>query len=244
MRCWGCQTAMRVCMSGTSGCSGTRSSRIIACRFSPPKSSRSSPPVPLALHNYTTFANILAFPFIPLLGVVRTFNVLVLCERRHERLRNVFLRAQSRPATPWRRGWAGCSFGFSPFMSARAAEHFSLTLAAPLPIFGWLMYRIAAQPTLGLACAAGATVAWAFLCDVYYAVYCLLWAGFMACYTHDQRRNAAGARAARVAARARRPRDRLSRRAHRRHPASRRRSGRPSSGFASASRGCIRRCSC
>ena len=37
-----------------------------------------SPPVPLALHNYTTFANILAFPLIPLLGVVRTFNVLVL----------------------------------------------------------------------------------------------------------------------------------------------------------------------
>ena len=37
-----------------------------------------SPPVPLALHNYTTFANILAFPLIPLIGVVRTFNVLVL----------------------------------------------------------------------------------------------------------------------------------------------------------------------
>ena len=37
-----------------------------------------SPPVPLALHNYTTFANLLAFPLIPLLGVVKTFNVLVL----------------------------------------------------------------------------------------------------------------------------------------------------------------------
>ena len=36
---------------------------------------------------------------------------------------------------------------------------------------------------MGLACGAGATVAWAFLCDVYYAVYCLLRAGFMACYT-------------------------------------------------------------
>ena len=32
-------------------------------------------PVPLALHNYTTFANILAFPLIPLLGVLKTFNV-------------------------------------------------------------------------------------------------------------------------------------------------------------------------
>ena len=37
-----------------------------------------SPPVPLALHNYTTFANVLAFPLIPLFGVVKTFNVLVL----------------------------------------------------------------------------------------------------------------------------------------------------------------------
>ena len=72
----------------------------------------------------------------------------------------------------------GLLFGFSPFMSARTAEHFSLTLAAPLPIFGWLMYRLYPQPTMGLACAAGATVAWAFLCDVYYAVYCLMWAGY------------------------------------------------------------------
>ena len=45
------------------------------------------------------------------------------------------------------------------------------------------MFRIYSQPTVGLACAAGATVAWAFLSDAYYAVYCLLMAGFMACYT-------------------------------------------------------------
>ena len=49
------------------------------------------PPVPLALHNYTTFANILAFPLIPLVGVLKTFNVLVLFERCDERLRDVLL---------------------------------------------------------------------------------------------------------------------------------------------------------
>ncbi len=141
-----------------------------------------SPSVPLALHNYTTFANVLAFPLIPLLGVVKTFNVLVLASGVMSGYAMYFY-ARMRTGDALAAWLGGLLFGFSPFMSARGAEHFSLTLAAPLPIFGWLMYRIYQQPTMGLACAAGATVAWAFLCDVYYAVYCLLWAGFMACYT-------------------------------------------------------------
>ncbi len=140
------------------------------------------PPVPLALHNYTTFANILAFPLIPLLGVLRTFNVLVLASGVMSGYAMYFY-ARMRTGDAVAAWMGGLLFGFSPFMSARAAEHFSLTLAAPLPIFGWLTYRIFSQPSMGLACAAGATVAWAFLCDVYYAVYCLLWMGFMACYT-------------------------------------------------------------
>src|ERR1700737_3332139 len=37
-----------------------------------------TPPVPLTLHNYTTVANILAFPLLPILGTVATFNVLVI----------------------------------------------------------------------------------------------------------------------------------------------------------------------
>jgi hypothetical protein len=141
-----------------------------------------SPAVPLALHNYTTFANVLAFPLIPLLGVVKTFNVLVLASGVMSGYAMYFY-ARKRTCDALASWLGGLLFGFSPFMSARAAEHFSLTLAAPLPIFGWLMFRIYKQPTMGLACAAGATVAWAFLSDVYYAVYCLLWAGFMACYT-------------------------------------------------------------
>ena len=141
-----------------------------------------SPPVPLALHNYTTFANILAFPLIPLLGVLKTFNVLVLASGVMSGYAMYFY-ARVRTGDAVAAWMGGLLFGFSPFMSARAAEHFSLTLAAPLPIFGYLTYRIFSQPSLGLACAAGATVAWAFLCDVYYAVYCLMWTGLMAGYT-------------------------------------------------------------
>ena len=141
-----------------------------------------TPQVPLALHNYTTFANVLALPLIPLLGVVKAFNVLVLASGVMSGYA-MYLYARVRSGDAVAAWIGGLLFGFSPFMSARAAEHFSLTLAAPLPIFGWLMFRIHAQPSMGLACAAGATVAWAFLCDVYYAVYCLLIAAFMACYT-------------------------------------------------------------
>jgi hypothetical protein len=141
-----------------------------------------SPPVPLALHNYTTFANVLAFPLIPLLGIVRTFNLLVIGSGvMTAYAMYAYARKRTGDATA---AWVGgLVFGFSPFMSARAGEHFSLTLAAPLPLFGWLMYRLYAQPTLALASAAGATVAWAFLCDVYYAVYCLLIAAWVAGYS-------------------------------------------------------------
>src|SRR5262245_28071458 len=121
-------------------------------------------PIPLALHNYTTFANILAFPLIPLLGLVRTFNVLVIARGVMSGY-TMYAYARRRTVDTAAAWIGGLLFGFSPFMSARAGEHFSLTLAAPLPIFGWLMFRLYAEPTFRLACAAGATVAWAFLCD-------------------------------------------------------------------------------
>ena len=217
--------ATRVCTSGICGCFVTRSSRITSLPFLTSEILALSPPVPLALHNYTTFANVLAFPLIPLLGVVQTFNVLVIASGIMSGYAMYFY-ARKRTGDPVAAWVGGLLFGFSPFMSARAAEHFSLTLAAPLPIFGWLMFRIYSQPTMGLACAAGATVAWAFLCDVYYAVYCLLWAGFMACFTTFSVETRPRDGAPRLAARPRRSRDRLSRRTHRRHGAARWRSGR------------------
>jgi hypothetical protein len=141
-----------------------------------------SPPVPLSLHNYTTFANLLAFPLIPLFGVLKTFNILVLASGVMSGYA-MYWYARMRTGDASAAWVGGLLFGFSPFMSARAAEHFSLTLAAPLPIFGWLMYRLYADPGRRLACAAGATVAWAFLCDAYFAVYCLMIASFTMAYS-------------------------------------------------------------
>jgi hypothetical protein len=141
-----------------------------------------NPPVSLSLHNYTTFANLLAFPLIPYLGVLRTFNVLVIAAGVLSGYA-MYWYARARTGDAVAAWVGGLLFGFSPFMSARAAEHFSLTLAAPLPVFGYLMFRLYNQPSLTIACAAGATVAWAFLCDAYFAVYCLLIASFTALYT-------------------------------------------------------------
>jgi hypothetical protein len=141
-----------------------------------------NPPVPLALHNYTTFANLLAFPLLPLFGVVRTFNLLVMASGVMTAYA-MYCYARYRSGDAAAAWIGGLLFGFSPFMSIRAADHFSLALAAPIPIFAWLLYRLYAQPTTRLACAAGAIVAWAFLCDVYYAVYCVLMALYMASYS-------------------------------------------------------------
>ena len=138
--------------------------------------------VPLSLHNYTTFANLIAFPLIPYLGVLRTFNVLVIASGVMSGYA-MYCYARSRTGDAVSAWVGGLLFGFSPFMSARAAEHFSLTLAAPLPVFGCLMYRLYNHPSLKVACAAGATVAWAFLSDAYFAVYCLLIASFTALYS-------------------------------------------------------------
>jgi hypothetical protein len=141
-----------------------------------------SEPVPLALHNYTTFANILALPLISFVGVIASFNLLVIASGAMSGYA-MYAYARMRTGDAAAAWVAGLMFGFSPFMSARAGEHFSLTLAAPLPLFGWVLYRVWERPSPKLGCAGGAVVAWAFLCDVYYAVYCLMIAGFTAVYS-------------------------------------------------------------
>lgn len=137
-----------------------------------------TPPVPLTLHNYTTAANLVAFPLQPWLGVAATFNLLTLASGVLAAYAMFLMirRATGDAAAGW---LAGLAFGFSPFMSARAMEHFSLIQAAPLPLFVLLFDKLRAKPSFGIAAATGACVAWAFLSDPYYAVYCLLIAGTM-----------------------------------------------------------------
>lgn len=134
--------------------------------------------VPLTLHNYTTAANLVAFPLIPLFGIVATFNLLILASTALSAyVMFLFLRERVQDdAAAW---IGGLLFGFSPFMIARQMAHFSLVQAAALPAFALVLYRLRSDvPTVRQSVAGGAVVAWAYLSDPYYAVYCLVLAFF------------------------------------------------------------------
>ena len=137
-----------------------------------------APPIDLSLHNYTLFADALAFPLLPFLGVTATFNVIFLAISAVTAWAMFMLARRVVGSTP--EAWlAGLLFGFSPVLVARSTEHFSLVAAAPLPIFVLCLIRLEEKPTTLNAVAAGATIAWAATCDPYFAIYCLLIA---ACY--------------------------------------------------------------
>ena len=130
-------------------------------------------PTPLTLHNYTTFANLLAFFVLPLTGVVRTYNSILILSTVASAYA-LFLLARKRSGDEAAAWLAGAAFGFSPFLMARFGAHFSLVQAAPLPIFALLMLQLFQGGSWRTAAGAGLVVAWAYLCDPYYAVYCLL----------------------------------------------------------------------
>jgi hypothetical protein len=129
--------------------------------------------VPLTLHNYTTAANVVAFPLLEVFDVVTVFNVITIGSVVLAAY-TMFLFARRRTGDAGAAFAGGLLFGFSPFMMARAGAHFSLIQAAPLPLFALILFEMVCRPTMRLAAAAGVVVAWAFLSDPYYAVYCLL----------------------------------------------------------------------
>ena len=132
-----------------------------------------TPPVPLALHNYTTAANIAAFFLQPFAGMTATFNLLTLLSGVLAAY-SMFLLASRLTGDPVAAWIAGVAFGFCPFMNARAMEHFSLVQVAPVPLFILLFLRLREQATLGVGALTGVTIAWAFMSDPYYAVYCVM----------------------------------------------------------------------
>ncbi len=97
-----------------------------------------TPPAPLSLQNYTAFADVLALPLIPRLGIVATFNLMTLFAIVLSAYA-MFLYARARTGDAWAAWIGGAAFGFSSFMMFRATAHLSLVLAAPLPVFGLLM---------------------------------------------------------------------------------------------------------
>ena len=137
--------------------------------------------VDLSQHNYTVFLDILALPLIPVLGVVRAFNVVLLLATIITALCTYGLARRVTSATRAEAWLAGLVFAWSPALVARSTGHFSLVAAAPLPAF--LLCLINADRTRRPRDAAltGLCMAWAGFCDPYYAVYCLIIAsGYLA----------------------------------------------------------------
>lgn len=130
----------------------------------------------LSLHNYTTFANLLALPVVRTLGVVETFNLVFLLLTVVTSYATFLLAlrvTQGDGPIAW---LAGALFAWSPVLVTRGMGHFSLVAAAPLPIFVLQLLRIQERPNRKEAALLGVTVAWATACDVYYGVYCVMMA--------------------------------------------------------------------
>ncbi|HEY8550434.1 MAG TPA: hypothetical protein VIL35_10795 [Vicinamibacterales bacterium] len=136
------------------------------------------PPVNLSLHNYTTFANLLAWPLTPITGLVAAFNIVLLVNVALSGWAAFLLAREltGRTAESW---IAGALFALSPVLVARSVGHFSLVAAAPLPIFLLLLRRASHTRALRHAIGLGAVIAWAACCDAYYGVFCLAMGGMM-----------------------------------------------------------------
>jgi hypothetical protein len=127
----------------------------------------------LSLHNYTVFADVLALPLQPVLGVVGAFNTIYLLNVALSGF-GMFLLARRLTGRAIESWFAGFAFACSAFLVARSTAHFSLVAAAPLPFFVYWFDRAWASQRRRDAIATGATVAWAAFCDPYYGVYCLM----------------------------------------------------------------------
>ncbi len=90
----------------------------------------------LSLHNYTTFANVLALPLTPLIGIVAAFNVIYIFNVALTGFAMCLLAREVIGRHP--ESWlAGALFTASPMLIARGTAHFSArrgAAAAVLPV--------------------------------------------------------------------------------------------------------------
>ena len=129
----------------------------------------------LSLHNYTLFQNLLALPLVRSLGVVATFNVVMLLTRVLTAFA-MFLLARHVTGRTGEAWIAGLAFAWSPVLVTRSMGHFSLMAAAPLAVFLLILVSSSERERWGWreAGGLGLTLWWATSTDPYYGVYCLL----------------------------------------------------------------------
>lgn len=133
--------------------------------------------VDLSQHNYTAFLNLLALPLIPVVGVVASFNLVMLIATVLTAMCTYALARLAFPVTRVEAFVAGLAFAWSPVLVARTTGHFSLVAAAPLAAFLYFLVRADRSHSTQDAVLAGLAMAWAAFCDAYFAVFCLMMAG-------------------------------------------------------------------
>jgi hypothetical protein len=130
--------------------------------------------VDLSQHNYTIFLNLLALPLIPVIGVIRAFNLVLLLTSVITALCTYALARRVTAATRLEAWLAGLAFAWCPALVARSTGHFSLVAAAPLAAFILCLINADRSRRPRDAALAGLCLAWAGFSDPYYAVYCLI----------------------------------------------------------------------
>jgi hypothetical protein len=130
--------------------------------------------VDLSQHNYTVFLNLLALPLISFIGVVRSFNLVLLVVTVITALCTYALARRVTGAMRFEAWLAGLTFAWSPALVARSTGHFSLVAAAPLAAFVLCLINADRSRRSRDAVLAGLCLAWAGFTDPYYAVYCLV----------------------------------------------------------------------
>lgn len=134
--------------------------------------------VDLSLHNYTPLAGLIAAPFIGPLGIVGSFNLVLLIAMMTSAI-GAFALARQLGLSP-RSAWvAGALFVAAPALTARATAHFSLVAAAPLPLFAAALLRTLERRRQADAALLGALVAVATYCDAYYGIYATVMGMFL-----------------------------------------------------------------
>jgi hypothetical protein len=132
----------------------------------------------LSLHNYAPIAGLLGGPLISRLGLVGTYNVILLVVMTLSGL-GTFVLARGLGLGAISAWSAGALFVGSPVLTAREVGHLSLVIAASLPLFLWALLRAIDSERIRDAVLVGCIVALATYSDAYYGIYCAMMGGFL-----------------------------------------------------------------
>jgi hypothetical protein len=130
-------------------------------------------PADFSLHNYAPLAGVIGAPLMGMIGVVATFNVALLLSMTSTGVAT-FALARYLNLGRLASWWAGVLFMAAPVLTAKEVAHFSLVIAAPLPLFLLALLKTLDRRRIRDAVLVGVVTALATYSDAYYGVYCAL----------------------------------------------------------------------